>query len=136
MTQKLEALELRRMELHRRLQEIGDFRRGTVSANLRKCGKKNCVCAEARHAGHPQYLWNTTRGSRSEARSLRLGPQVEKYEREVDNYRLFLEITRELVDINEEICDLRPVRQIEDEEELEALKKKLQRKFAAKRSRK
>ena len=136
MTQKLEALELRRMELHRRLQEIGDFRRGTVSANLRKCGKKNCVCAKAEHPGHPQYLWNTTRGSRSEARSLRIGPQVEKYEREVDNYRLFLEITRELVDINEKICDLRPIRQIEDEEELEALKKKLQRKFAVKRSRK
>jgi hypothetical protein len=136
MTQKIEALELRRVELHRRLQEIGDFRRGTVSANLRKCGKKNCVCAEAGHAGHPQYLWNTTRGSRSEARSLRLGPQVEKYEREVENYRLFLEITRELVDINEKICDLRPIRQIEDEEELDALKKKLQRKFAAKRSRK
>lgn len=136
MTQKLEALELRRMELHRRLQEIGDFRRGTVSANLRKCGKKNCVCAKAEHPGHPQYLWNTTRGSRSEARSLRIGPQVEKYEKEVDNYRLFLEITRELVDINEKICDLRPIRQIEDEEELEALKKKLQRKFAAKRSRK
>lgn len=136
MTQKLEALELRRMELHRRLQEIGDFRRGTVSANLRKCGKKNCVCAKAGHPGHSQYLWNTTRGSRSEARSLRIGPQVEKYEKEVDNYRLFLEITRELVDINEKICDLRPIRQIEDEEELEALKKKLQRKFAAKRSRK
>jgi hypothetical protein len=136
MTQKLEALELRRKELHRRLQEIGDFRRGTVSANLRKCGKKNCVCAKAGHPGHPQYLWNTTRGSRSEARSLRIGPQVERYEREVDNYRLFLEITRELVDINEKICDLRPIRQIEDEEELEALKKKLQRKFAAKRSRK
>lgn len=136
MTQKIEALELRRMELHRRLQEIGDFRRGTVSANLRKCGKKNCVCAEAGQAGHPQYLWNTTRGSRSEARSLRFGPQVEKYEKEVDNYRLFLEITRELVDVNEKICDLRPIRQIEDEEELEALKKKLQRKFAAKRSRK
>ena len=136
MTQKLEALELRRMELHRRLQEIGDFRRGTVSANLRKCGKKNCVCAKAEHPGHPQYLWNTTRGSRSEARSLRIGPQVEKYEREVDNYRLFLEITRELVDINEKICDLRAIRQIEDEEELEALKKKLQRNFAGKRSRK
>ena len=136
MTQKLEALELRRMELHRRLLAIGDFRRGTVSANMRKCGKKNCGCAKGGHPGHPQYLWNTTRGSRSEARSLQLGPQVEKFEREVENYRQFLEITRELVDINEKICDLRPVRQIEDEEELEALKKKLQRKFAAKRSRK
>ena len=135
MTQKLETLELRRMELQRRLQEIGDFRRGMVSANVRKCGKKNCVCAKAGHPGHPQYLWNTTRGSRSEARSLKVGAEVEKFEREVENHRQFLEITRELVDVNEKICDLRPIRQIEDEEELEALKKKQRRKFAVKRSR-
>jgi hypothetical protein len=47
---------------------------------------------------------------------------------------VFLELTRELVEVNEKICDLRPVREVEDEAELEALKKKLQRRFARKRS--
>lgn len=81
-------------------------------------------------------MWSTTRGGRSEARTLRVGAELEKITEEVDNYRVFLELTRELVEINEKICDLRPVRQIEDEQELDALKKKLQRRFAAKRSRK
>jgi hypothetical protein len=45
-------------------------------------------------------------------------------------------LTREIVEVNQKICRLRPVEEIEDERELEELKKKLQRRFAAKRSRK
>jgi hypothetical protein len=134
MGDEMEKLLLKRKELLGRLTHLGDFRRGNVAAGRRKCGKENCVCAQPSHGGHPRYLWSTTRGGRSEARTLRA--ELEKITEEVDNYRVFLELTRELVEINEKICDLRPVRQIEDAEELEALKKKLQRRFAAKRSRK
>lgn len=35
---------------------------------------------------------------------------------------MFLELTRELVGVNEKICELRPVRKVEDEVEMEALK--------------
>jgi hypothetical protein len=132
----IESLELRRKELLRRLTRLGDFRRGNVSALRRKCGKKNCACAEPTHPGHPRYLWSTTRGKKSEALNLRPGPEMEKVVTEVDNYRQFLELTGELIDVNEKICKLRPVRQVENEEELEALKKKLRRRFAGKRSRK
>lgn len=130
----MEELELKRKELLRRLTQLGEFRRGNVAASSRKCGKKNCACARPGHAGHPRYMWSTTRGRRSEARTLRVGPELEKFTQEVDNYRVFLELTRELVEVNERICELRPVRQVDDEEELEAMKKKLQRRFARKRS--
>jgi hypothetical protein len=36
-----------------------------------------------------------------------------------------------LVEVNEKICQLRPVQQVKDEKELEALKKKLHRQFSA-----
>lgn len=134
MGDRMEELELKRKELLRRLTQLGEFRRGSVAAGTRKCGKKNCACAQPGRAGHPRYMWSTTRGRRSEARTLRIGPELEKFTREVDNYRVFLELTRELVEVNEKICELRPVRQVEDEEELEAMKKKLQRRFARKRS--
>jgi hypothetical protein len=50
-------LELRRKELFRRMENLGDFRRGTISLNYRKCGKKNCACARKDHPRHgPQYL--------------------------------------------------------------------------------
>ena len=136
MSEAIESLELKRKELLRRLSSLGDFRRGNVSALRRKCGKKNCACAEPAHPGHPRYLWSTTRGNKSEALNLRPGPEMEKVVAEVDNYKQFLELTRELIEVNEKLCQLRPVRQVEDEEELEGLKKKLQRRFAGKRSRK
>lgn len=134
MSETIETLELKRKELFRRLTRLGDFRRGNVSSLRRKCGKKNCACAEPAHPGHPRYLWSTTRGSKSEALNLRPGPEMEKVVGEVDNYKQFLELTRELIEVNEKICQLRPVRQLASEEELEVLKKKLQRRFARKRS--
>ncbi len=136
MGDQIEKLELKRNELLRRLTRLGEFRRGSISAGTRKCGKRNCACAQSGHIGHPRYLWSTTRGRRSEARTLSVGPELEKFTEEVDNYRVFLDLTRELVEVNEKICELRPVRKVEDEEEMEALKKKLQQRFARKRSRK
>ncbi len=126
MEDTLEGLEKRRKELCQKLEDLGDFRRGTISVNYRKCGKKRCVCAKASHPGHgPQYLWNTTIKGKSYAKNLKLGPELEKYMKETGNYRDFLKLTGELVQVNERICELRPVREIEDRTELEELKKKL-----------
>ena len=68
MSEDIETLERRREELYRQVAEVGDFRRGIISLNYRKCGKKNCVCAAAEHAGHSQYLWNTTIKGKSYAK--------------------------------------------------------------------
>jgi len=137
MPKNLKTLEIQRDRLLRQLQTLGDFRPGTISVNYRKCGKKNCVCARPEHRGHgPQFLWNTTQGGKSRAQSLQLGPELEKARKELENYRQFLRLSRELVTINEQICRFRPVEQIEDEAELEALKKTLLRRFSPKWPRK
>jgi hypothetical protein len=133
----LERLKQKRNALYQRLQTLGDFRPGTISVNFRKCGKKRCACARPAHPGHgPQFLWNTTSGGRSRAQNLRLGPELEKARRDVENHRVFLQLCRELVEVNEKICRLRPAVQIQDERELEALKKKLQKQFLGRRPRK
>ncbi len=133
----LESLESRRKELHRSLEALGDFRRGTISVNFRKCGKSNCACAQEHHSGHgPQYLWNASVGGKTKARNLPLGPELEKVEKEVERYREFDRLCQELVMVNEQICQLRPARILADEDELEQLKKKLRRRFAARRKRK
>ena len=137
MKENLDGLETRRNELRRELDQLGDFRRGTISPNYRKCGKPNCACADRDHPGHgPQYLWNSTVKGKSVSQNLRLGPELEKVRREVDNYRAFLRLTKELLEVNEKICRLRPVEEIEDERKLEQLKKKLRREFSKKRSKK
>jgi hypothetical protein len=126
MEETLESLEAPRRSVYRKLEEIGDFRRGIISVNYRRCGKKNCACATPGHLGHgPQYLWNTTIKGKSYAKSVRLGPELQKYMQETDKYREFLRLCEELVQRNEKISDLRPVVEIEDKNEREALKKKL-----------
>ena len=135
MKETLEDLERRKSELYRRLGEFGDFRRGVISVNYRKCGKPYCACARAGHPGHgPQYLWNATIGGKSRAQNLRLGAELEKVGREVENYRRLVEWWDQWIEVNEKICQNRPVGTME-EEELEELKKKLKRKYGKRRSR-
>jgi hypothetical protein len=128
MNKTLKELESQRKTLYAQLEKTGDFRRGIISVNYRKCGKKNCICAKSQHPGHgPQYLWNTTIKGKSYARNVKLGPALEKYMEEIANYRGFLEICDEIVKVNEKICDLRPIAKIEDQNEAEELKKKLRK---------
>lgn len=133
MGKRLEQLEGKRKALFRKLEEVGDLRRGIISVNYRKCGKSNCVCAKEGHPGHgPQYLWNTTIKGKSYAKSLKIGQELSKYMEEIANYKKFSELYDELVVVNEQICDLRPVPEIKDEDELAELKKKLHRQFMKK----
>lgn len=137
MSETLRDLERRRKQLYEQLALVGDLRRGTVAASYRKCGKKNCACAKPSHPGHLRYMWSTTtKGNRSVAKTIRLGPDLEKASQEANNYREFQRLIRELVEVSEKICQLRPVREVTDEDELEMLKKKQRRQFAAKQRRK
>ena len=128
MEETLESMQAKRKSLYQKMEELGDFRRGIISVNLRKCGRKNCACAKPGHLGHgPQYLWNTTIKGKSYAKSVRLGPELQKYMQETGRYREFLRLCEELVQLNERISDLRPVVEIGDKNEREALKKNCKR---------
>ena len=136
MPETLEGLDQRRQQLYQQLELLGDFRPGMISVNYRKCGKGNCACAEPDHPGHgPQYLWNTTQNGKSRAQSVRLGPELEKVSQELENYARFVALCHDLVEVNERICQLRPVPEVEEERELEQLKKKLQKKYSGRSSR-
>ena len=133
MEEELKVLEEERKKLYRMLSAIGDFRRGMISVNYRRCGKQNCICTQEGHPGHgPQYLWNATIKCKSYAKSIPLGPELEKCKQETDNHRQFTKLCEEIVLVNERICDLRPVPEVEDEKELSDLKKKLQKQFMGK----
>ena len=133
MEETIGSLEKKRENLYRQLQETGDLRRGIISVIYRKCGKSNCACAKKGHPGHgPQHLWNTTIKGKSYAKSLKLGPEMQKYLDEIANHQIFLKLCEEMVVLNERICELRPVSEISDENELAELKKKLQERFTKK----
>lgn len=124
MEETIESLEMERERLYRQLQETGDFRRGIISVLYRKCGKKNCACAQEGHPGHgPQHLWNTTIKGKSYAKNVKLGPEMQKYLEEIANHKRYVKLSEEIVVVNERICDLRPVPAVKDDEELAELKK-------------
>lgn len=133
MEETIESLGKKREDLYQQLKETGDFRRGIISVIYRKCGKSNCACAKEGHPGHgPQHIWNTTIKGKSYAKNLKLGPEMQKYLDEIANHQKFLKLCEEIVVVNERICELRPVPQVTDDNELSELKKKLQERFTKK----
>ena len=131
----VESLEQRKQDLCQQLAGLGEFRRGTLSVNYRRCGKPNCACARPDHPGHgPQYLWNATIEGKSRAKNVALGPELEKIGQEVENYRRFQRWLEQWVEVNERLCQFRPMPEVAGEKELEQLKKKLQQKYAGRSS--
>ena len=105
----LPELEALRDRLYAQLAATGDFRRGSVSENYRKCGKPNCACAAPEHPGHrPQ--WNLTRKAEGQTRTvhLRPGPELDKARREVAEYQRFKDLVGQVTEVNEAICAARP----------------------------
>jgi hypothetical protein len=105
----LPELEAERDRLYAQLSAIGDFRRGSVSENYRKCGKPNCACAQPDHRGHgPRFLWTrTARGRGTVGRQLAAG-EVEKVRREVARHAEFAAISEQIAQVSETICEARP----------------------------
>jgi hypothetical protein len=106
----LPELEAERDRLYARLSAVGDFRRGSVSENYRKCGKPNCACVAADHPGHgPRLLWTRSAGSRrTVGRQLAAG-EVDKVRAEVARHREFTAISEQIAEVNERICEARPL---------------------------
>jgi Family of unknown function (DUF6788) len=106
----LPELEAERDRLYAQLSTAGDFRRGSVSENYRKCGKPNCACAAADHPGHgPRLLWTRSAGSRKTIGRQLAAAEVEKVRREVARYAEFTAAVEQIVEVNERICEARPV---------------------------
>jgi hypothetical protein len=106
--QPLAGLEEQRARLYEQLAAIGDFRPGSINATYRRCGKRNCACAQEGHPGHgPRYLWTRSAAGKTRSRQL-AGAELEKARREVAVYKEFLAVSEQIVEVSEAICDARP----------------------------
>ena len=106
----LPELEAERDRLYAQISMVGDFRRGSVSENYRKCGKPNCACADPDHPGHgPRFLWTRSAGRRKTIGRQLAVAEVEKVRREVARHAEFTAISDQIAAVNEKICEARPV---------------------------
>ena len=104
-THKPRQLQQRRDQIRAELAEIGDLRPGSLVGRYRKCGKANCHCAGQDSVGHGPS-WSLTRGVHGKTVTkiipLSAVPQTKE---QIAECRRFRQLTRELVEISEQLCD-------------------------------
>jgi hypothetical protein len=107
-------LEAERDRLFAQLAAVGDFRRGSVSENYRRCGKPNCACADPGHPGHgPRFLWTRSAGRRRTVGRQLTAAEVEKVRRELARHAEFAAVSEQIAEVSEKICEARPVARID-----------------------
>jgi hypothetical protein len=105
----LPELERQRAQLYAQLAATGDLRPGSVNPTWRRCGKPNCACAGEDHPGHgPRWLWTRSASGRTRTRQL-VPAELDKVRAELANYKEFAAISEQIVEVNEAICEARPV---------------------------
>jgi len=112
MPQPLPSLEARRSELLHALADLKDMRPGSIVGAVFRCGKPTCHCAQPGDPGHGPHLRLTYKWhGKTVTEALPTPAAVRKAEQEVAEFRNYQRLGRELVDVNEQICRLRPVQQ-------------------------
>jgi hypothetical protein len=108
MPQTLSSLESRRSLLLEEISQLGDFRSGSVSAVVRRCGKSNCHCARPQDPGHGPHLRLTYKRKGKTVTETPPHPAAwRKAQREMAQFRKFQALVRALVEVNAQIRSLR-----------------------------
>jgi hypothetical protein len=110
MSNDIPSLEASRTSLLRRLAQLQDMRPGSVGAAFRRCGKPSCHCAHPKDPGHgPHFQFTYKKGGKTVTQSLPNREAVRRAEQEVAEFRTFEQLTQALVEVNQKICQLRPL---------------------------
>jgi len=132
MPETLPQLEKQRVQIVQDIAGLGDFRRGSVTSITGRCGKANCHCHRPGHPGHgPNFRLTRKVQGKTVSETFSSPAALRKAQREVAEFHKFQALNQTLVEVNEKICQLRPV---EGEEALSEQEKKRQKRFG-KRSR-
>ena len=110
MPDSLPALEARRTELLRSIANLRDMRPGSIVGAVWRCGKPTCHCAQPDDPGHGPNLRLTYKSrGKTVTEALPTSAAVRKAEEEIAEFRHYQQLNRELVDVSEQVCRLRPV---------------------------
>lgn len=133
MTISLQTLRDRREQLTASLARVADMRPGFLTARFRKCGKRNCHCAQKDSPGHgPSYSLTHRLAGKTVTQVIPQGPAVEQAKAQVAEYHRFRKLVRELILVSEQICSAQ-VRETEALPASAAKKKPLRRSIGHRR---
>ena len=121
MSEPLPALEKDRSEVLRQISHLGDLRPGSIVEVMGRCSKSNCHCAQPGDPGHGPHFRLTRKVKGKTVAQTLSSPALRKAQREVAEFRKFQQLSAQLVEVNEAICQGRPV---EEEGNLSPAEKK------------
>jgi len=101
-----EALRKRRHEIREELAAIGDLRPGSLVPRYRKCGKPNCHCAKEEGPGHGPSWSLTHKVDGKTVTRIIPAIAVTQTREQIAEYRRLRELTGELVNVSERLCDV------------------------------
>ena len=106
----LRDLEDQKRVLVRAISELGDFRPGSITGTVRRCGKPTCHCAHPDDPGHGPNLRLTYKvQGKTVTEALPTPVAVRKAELEIAEFRKFQQLSHSFIDVNEQICRRRPM---------------------------
>jgi hypothetical protein len=128
----LDSLEQQRAAIAAQIAALGDLRGGSVTPTRGRCGKPACHCHHPNDPGHGPNLRLTYKANgKTVTESLPDQAAVRKAETEIAEFRKLELLHKQFVDVNAQICRLRPV-----EETLTPQEKKRPKRLSAKSPRK
>lgn len=129
----MEDLEQKRSVIARQLTDLGDFRPGSITATSGRCGKPDCRCHQPNQPPHGPFdrLTYKTEG-KTVSESLSSPAALAKAEREVTEFRNYRQLSQQFVEINTQICRLRPIQEAVPRSQEKKRLKRSNRKLPAK----
>jgi hypothetical protein len=86
------------------------MRAGSISTTGGRCGNPRCHCRQKGDPGHGPFFRLTRKiGGKTVTETFSTPAARRKAEREVAEYHRFRELSSRLVEVNEKICQLRPL---------------------------
>jgi len=105
----LQSLAQRRVQITDRIAALGDLRCGSITSTTGRCGKPNCHCHQPNQPGHgpnPRLTYKVQ--GKTVTESLPNLAAMRKAEREIDEFRKYQALHKEFLQVNAQICQMRP----------------------------
>jgi hypothetical protein len=133
MSDSLVDLESRRATVQGQIAQLGDMRSGSITGTGGRCGNTNCHCHRAGDPGHgPYYRLTRKVQGKTVTATFSTPASLAKAQREVAECQRFRELGEQLLEVNEKICQLRPVAETAPSAQEKKRRKRSNRKSRAK----
>jgi hypothetical protein len=107
--ESLESLEQQRSSITNQIAALGDLRSGSITSTTGRCGKSNCHCHQPKDPGHgpnPRLTYKVEGKTVTESLPDQLA--IRKAEREIAEFRKLQDLHKKLIEVNAQICQMRP----------------------------